>query len=1377
MSKLGKSHLLYLLSIIGLVASTFLVQPAQVHAQQVLRDLSEDADGDGLPNAIEEDGWHNAAGGPFVTDYLDSDSDNDGLSDGEEKLFDTDPLNDHSPGIYVEYQNHFQTKKYYPWQRFGSKYIALPSPYVSLWGEDAVVVRRGTTFSVGGPADGRIQIGKSIHSLTTLTATRNSCSNGWDIHVPSGGTVGLYTITVRDGGWSRSLNLYVIFEIPNGLGASSIDSFLYDDNPDSVRDTSSIGYYEGGDGTHVEYDHTDYAWIPRGSWVTHGYAWRYDTQHYKNFVFLAHVMPTINGYTNPWDAANALGRRVDQVTCFGNPRPLGSSWCVLNPSSCGPHYDNRNQCTNIANLLTAFNRAAGIPSRPVFTDWIHNTFDHSTEVWTRQPWGGSNQWYVTRGYAGGEGECESPHFTGGITPLRSTSGWYNGGQGVYVGGDDWVWGDLGGGGPYMDVFRQGSWNRSQIVRKSWFETRFRAYLNWSSEPWVIGAPPGTWPTPPGGWTSAAVTTAPESSIVEFGQVVGDYGVDTDGDGRFDQLVFEIQVNALQAGNYWIRGVLGGDYTVPVGGQLIEAIGHVYLSEGRHTVQLAFDGTDIYMAEAGGPYTLKGLFITDVENPTKSDFAERELAYAEPGYQTAAYQYTDFGRLGATLSGVYNHYPVDTDGDGLLDALVVETGLNLDEPGAYTVQGILYDGQQAVVSHAIWSGPGSQVTLQFEGLRDTVGPYSLQYLHVRNQAGEVTDGIAEPYELGELPEFNSKPVSLGVAAAVSVGSSEIGANLVITDGYSDTRVDADGDGLYDQLVIGTTVEIEPGEGGRSYRVEGWLVDENDNLIAWSSSDSKVLSEGVHALSLIFDGRIIRERRVDGPYTLIALKAMRGDAYTVVNKVNVAYTTPAYEYDEFDEPGKAPMSSGAFVDNMEHGSDRWSADAGWSLGDQVWYSYNHAWEADVSGFTSRSLTTVDLDLSNYVNPTLRFRTCYTMQSAEDGGHVEVSADGGPWTRLATYTNSSPHWITELFDLSDFSRTPDVQLRFNAESAEGVNWYLDDVYVSGQADYDGDGVLDEDRNGDGDPTNDDRDGDGVPDYLEPNNGDSDGDGVFDNRDPDDDGDGIPTADEDANDDGHPANDDTDGDGIPNYLDTDDDGDGVPSVDEDVNGNGNPANDDTDGDGIPNYLDPDDDGDGVLTIDEDLNGDGNPANDDLDGDNLPNYLDTDDDGDSILTSDEDRNDDGDPTNDNSDADDMPDYLDIDDDGDGVLTVDEDFNGDRNSANDDSDGDGIPNYLDTDDDGDGRPTSNDNEGMYDPDGDHVPNYLEPYTVDTDGDGTNNQWDADDDGDGVPTAEEDWNRDGNPTNDDANRDGVPDFLDPGISESPIGFIYLPLIIR
>lgn len=109
-------------------------------------------------------------------------------------------------------------------------------------------------------------------------------------------------------------------------------------------------------------------------------------------------------------------------------------------------------------------------------------------------------------------------------------------------------------------------------------------------------------------------------------------------------------------------------------------------------------------------------------------------------------------------------------------------------------------------------------------------------------------------------------------------------------------------------------------------------------------------------------------------------------------------------------------------------------------------------------------------------------------------------------------------------------------------------------------------------------------------------------------DDDDGIPAALEDINGDGDLTNDDTDGDGLPNYLDFDDDGDNVPTKTEkpDPNGDGNLSDaQDTDGDNIPDYLDNDDDGDGVLTRDEENNEQNeNPTDDVTNSEIGPDYL-----------------------------------------------------------------------------------------------------------------------------------------------------------------------------
>ncbi|MFY7739093.1 MAG: T9SS type A sorting domain-containing protein [Flavobacterium sp.] len=109
-----------------------------------------------------------------------------------------------------------------------------------------------------------------------------------------------------------------------------------------------------------------------------------------------------------------------------------------------------------------------------------------------------------------------------------------------------------------------------------------------------------------------------------------------------------------------------------------------------------------------------------------------------------------------------------------------------------------------------------------------------------------------------------------------------------------------------------------------------------------------------------------------------------------------------------------------------------------------------------------------------------------------------------------------------------------------------------------------------------------------------------------------------------------------------------------------------------------------------------------------------------------------------------------IDNDNDTVSTDLEDANNDTNLANDDTDADGIPNYLDNDDDGDYVLTSLE----------YVFNRSATTTIlDTDSDSIPNYLDNDDDGDGVLTYLEDYNDDGDPSNDDTNSNGTPDYLE------------------
>ena len=189
------------------------------------------------------------------------------------------------------------------------------------------------------------------------------------------------------------------------------------------------------------------------------------------------------------------------------------------------------------------------------------------------------------------------------------------------------------------------------------------------------------------------------------------------------------------------------------------------------------------------------------------------------------------------------------------------------------------------------------------------------------------------------------------------------------------------------------------------------------------------------------------------------------------------------------------------------------------------------------------------------------------------------------------------------------------------DGINDANDTIDNS--ADNDGDGLPDAI---DPDDTNQDTDGDGIPDGadvdsdgdgINDNGTDTDGDGINDVADADVDGDGTNDNGTDTDGDGiNDANDsiddtaDADNDGLPDALDPDDtnpdiDGDGIPDgADVDIDG----ANDngiDTDGDGINDISDVDVDGDGTNDNGTDTDGDGiNDANDTADGSALAEVI-----------------------------------------------------------------------------------------------------------------------------------------------------------------------------
>ncbi|NPA94589.1 MAG: tandem-95 repeat protein [Thermodesulfobacteria bacterium] len=311
----------------------------------------------------------------------------------------------------------------------------------------------------------------------------------------------------------------------------------------------------------------------------------------------------------------------------------------------------------------------------------------------------------------------------------------------------------------------------------------------------------------------------------------------------------------------------------------------------------------------------------------------------------------------------------------------------------------------------------------------------------------------------------------------------------------------------------------------------------------------------------------------------------------------------------------------------------------------------------------------------------------------------------------------------------------------------------------DSDGDGILDH--------LDLDSDNDGIPDVIEAGGTDRNGDGVIDDF-LDDDGDGlsdqVDNIDSGAGDkevtSGTPLpNPDTDGDGLKNVLDVDSDNDGMTDVNE-------AGGTDSDGDGrIDGFSD--DDGDGLSDNVDTTEGGSALRVPDSDGDDHADYVDIDSENDGIpdnieaqTTSDyqapEGTDSDGDglddrydPDNDavllvdpvDTDGDGTPDYLDLNSDNDYYTDSVEGWDTDNDGKADtllsgvDSDGDGLDDAYDNDDT-QINPTNGTVPTDY-PDLDNPGGDMDwRQGLDSDNDGVADTEDLDDDNDGIPDVDE-----------------------------------------
>lgn len=186
-------------------------------------------------------------------------------------------------------------------------------------------------------------------------------------------------------------------------------------------------------------------------------------------------------------------------------------------------------------------------------------------------------------------------------------------------------------------------------------------------------------------STGQLETVTDLRIIEplgyFTRLVGDKGVDTNGDGLFEFIALNVEVEIFTSGKYELQGHLEVD------NKDISAVNNLTLSTGIQTIDLLFKTDDIreYL-KADGPYNIKDLMLVTRFNGIAGSniLADRR----ENLGQTNTYLLTELQRPPIQILPGITTSTDDYDNDQLIDRITTTFKVDLLVSGSFTWTGSL-----------------------------------------------------------------------------------------------------------------------------------------------------------------------------------------------------------------------------------------------------------------------------------------------------------------------------------------------------------------------------------------------------------------------------------------------------------------------------------------------------------------------------------------------------------------------------------------------------------------------------------------------------------------------------------------------------------------
>ncbi len=254
-------------------------------------------------------------------------------------------------------------------------------------------------------------------------------------------------------------------------------------------------------------------------------------------------------------------------------------------------------------------------------------------------------------------------------------------------------------------------------------------------------------------------------------------------------------------------------------------------------------------------------------------------------------------FGASFSPPYIAVPIPEGVNGLVAGLRFTALSTLSGEGRYRVSAslTLTDGHIVAHSSSIYTNSyGTELKLFFPGEQIarslTSGPYQVRDLSLTKLLADEEVLIAY--------------VPVALTTTTYPYQSWDRENVLLAGTAIEQGVDTNGDYGYDYLEAVVPVDVRI---SGAYSVTAHLSDPLGNILTTAYTSTVVTSSGRVTLTLRFDGSTIKQRGVDGPYSVVDLVLWRSGQNDSVPIRVVLRNTTAYSSSEFGVPPPLPTST--------------------------------------------------------------------------------------------------------------------------------------------------------------------------------------------------------------------------------------------------------------------------------------------------------------------------------------------------------------------------------------------------------------------------------------------------------------------------------------